>query len=218
MRSRENMVRLLRDAAENERENYMKYNFPRHRRLFNWLNEAAERIDLDGEAIKTGNRLAAKAFQRHHFIEEKAEELLSRRDIDMPEIRAFLTDAMRESVLPAKMRPLKVFLSGPITSRLSTYREAFDEADMQLRRLGAYVPLNPAVLPLGMEPADYIRITTAMLQSADMILMLPGWEESKGAQIEKAYANYSKIPCMEYDSFVRSFLPDRTGGDEDGDQ
>ena len=40
-----------------------------------------------------------------------------------------------------------------------------------------------------MEQSDYMRICMAMIQSADFIHMLPGWEDSEGATIEKAYAD-----------------------------
>ena len=35
-----------------------------------------------------------------------------------------------------------------------------------------------------------MRICFSMIDSADGIYLLPGWEDSPGAQIEKAYAEY----------------------------
>jgi len=36
-----------------------------------------------------------------------------------------------------------------------------------------------------------MRICLSMIDSADGIYLLPGWEDSPGAQIEKAYAEYT---------------------------
>lgn len=58
-----------------------------------------------------------------------------------------------------------------------------------MRAMG-HIPLNPAALPEGMEPADYMRICMAMLDSADAIAIMGNWTESTGARIEFAYAQY----------------------------
>lgn len=54
-------------------------------------------------------------------------------------------------------------------------------------RLGVAV-LDLSTLPEGMKQADYMRICIAMLQSADAVQLLPGWEENEGAILEKDYA------------------------------
>lgn len=46
------------------------------------------------------------------------------------------------------------------------------------------------VLPEGMETADYMRICTAMLDSADAIGLLRDWADSPGAKCEMALAQY----------------------------
>lgn len=45
-------------------------------------------------------------------------------------------------------------------------------------------------LPEGMETADYMRICTAMLDSADAIGLLRDWADSPGAKCEMALAQY----------------------------
>lgn len=65
---------------------------------------------------------------------------------------------------------MKVYIAGRITGD-PRYREKFAEAEAALREVG-HIPLNPAVLPEGMEAEDYMRICTAMLDSADAIGLL----------------------------------------------
>ena len=83
---------------------------------------------------------------------------------------------------------VKVYIAGRITGD-PRYREKFAEAEAALREVG-HIPLNPAVLPEGMEAEDYMRICTAMLDSADAIGLLGDWTDSPGAQLELHYANY----------------------------
>ena len=52
----------------------------------------------------------------------------------------------------------KVYISGPISSRLDTYQADFQAAAELVERAG-FIPLNPAILSLGLDKADYMRIT-----------------------------------------------------------
>ena len=83
---------------------------------------------------------------------------------------------------------MKVYIAGKITGN-ENYKAEFAEAEKKLRALG-HIPLNPAVLPEGLEPGDYMRICTAMLDSCDAIALLRDWAHSKGACIEMTYAQY----------------------------
>lgn len=79
-----------------------------------------------------------------------------------------------------------IYLSGPITED-PDYKKKFNDAEFLLSgRLGHKV-LNPAVLPQGLTEAQYMRIDLAMLDSADVVVFLPGWENSRGACIEWSY-------------------------------
>lgn len=49
--------------------------------------------------------------------------------------------------------------------------------------------LNPATLPEGMEPKDYMRICFAMIDAADELWELPTAWASKGAMLEEAYCD-----------------------------
>lgn len=93
---------------------------------------------------------------------------------------------------PAPVKLQTVYIAGPITG-VADYKRAFNQAANDLQVAG-YIPLNPAVLPEGMTKAQYMRIDMAMLDSADAVLFLPGWEDSIGANIEHAYALYIGKP------------------------
>lgn len=75
-------------------------------------------------------------------------------------------------------KPKKVvYLSGPITG-VSQYWEPFEKADDKLTRHDVAV-LNPSVHPQGMTNEQYMRICFSMIDSADLVLFLPGWLDRK---------------------------------------
>lgn len=83
---------------------------------------------------------------------------------------------------------MKVYLAGKITGDPG-YRAKFRAAREMVERMG-HIALDPSVLPEGMETADYMRICTAMLDSADAIGLLRDWADSPGARCEMALAQY----------------------------
>lgn len=83
---------------------------------------------------------------------------------------------------------MKAYIAGKITGD-ANYRKKFARAKKCLESEG-FVVLNPAELPEGMRPADYMRICMAMIDCADIVAFLPDYELSKGAQLEWAYCQY----------------------------
>ena len=83
---------------------------------------------------------------------------------------------------------MKVYLAGKITGDPG-YRAKFRAARERVEWMG-HIALDPSVLPEGMETADYMRICTAMLDSADAIGLLRDWADSPGAKCEMALAQY----------------------------
>ncbi|MCA7012488.1 DUF4406 domain-containing protein [Dickeya dadantii] len=88
-----------------------------------------------------------------------------------------------------------VYLAGPITG-ISHYREKFKAVEMELIDT-ARVIINPAVLPDGLTHDAYMRICIPMLLEAESVLFLPGWRDSKGAQIEFEHASSKGLPVFE---------------------
>lgn len=80
---------------------------------------------------------------------------------------------------------MKIYIAGPITGHLN-YRSKFKKAENELIKKGHTV-LNPAYLPDGLK--DYMPICKAMIDQADALYMLEGYESSVGAKEELAYAD-----------------------------
>ena len=89
---------------------------------------------------------------------------------------------------------MKVYIAGPITGD-PNYKAKFQLAQRALELEGKTV-ISPAVLPEGMTPADYMRICFAMIDSADVVAFLPGWNQSKGASLEHAWCQYTGKQTM----------------------
>jgi hypothetical protein len=77
---------------------------------------------------------------------------------------------------------------------MDTYKGIFADAQRELEK--DYTVINPALLPIGLESDKYMPICFAMIDAVDAIYMLKGWEQSEGACLEKAYAEYHKKKVM----------------------
>lgn len=82
-----------------------------------------------------------------------------------------------------------VYLAGPMTGYPDYNFPAFEEARKQLRRLGAEVicPAEAGQVE-GWEWKDYMKRDILMMLDADSVVVLPGWEQSRGAKMEVGIA------------------------------
>lgn len=107
----------------------------------------------------------------------------------------------------------RVFLSGPITGYEDYNKPAFEKAERDIRERGASHVYNPVRnAPEGGEPVKrhehYMLLTLHCLTQMawdsteckpifDLVAMLPGWQLSMGAKIEKAVAHACGIKVVE---------------------
>ena len=85
-----------------------------------------------------------------------------------------------------------IYIAGKITGNAS-YLEQFEQAEAEVRAVG-FVPLSPAKLPPEIDNATAFPICHAMIDAADAVLLIPGWSQSIGAQMELSYCKYINKP------------------------
>lgn len=115
-----------------------------------------------------------------------------------------------------------LYISGPMTGIPGCNRPLFRRVATDLRRAG-YAVLNPADIGLALTPADaadqpwewWMRRALALLLDADGVALLPGWEHSRGAAIERGLAFQLGMPCHPWDQLLnRPDLARRTSDPE----
>ena len=80
-----------------------------------------------------------------------------------------------------------VYISGKMSGLPEYNRPAFMDAERRLKELD-FVVLNPAWNPEGLDYENYMDIAFAMVRASDILVTLPGFEDSRGARAEVAYA------------------------------
>lgn len=103
-----------------------------------------------------------------------------------------------------------IYISGPITSLQKLgedWKAPFIAASAALRRLGFRQIFNPVDIAIGVEAVaetfrrkatygDYMKSDIEMLLKCKSILMLRGWENSRGAQLEYQIADAIGIEVL----------------------
>ena len=90
--------------------------------------------------------------------------------------------------MQVEARRMKAYIAGKITGD-ALYKMKFAHAQVALDFMG-YIVLNPAHLPEGMRPIDYMKICIMMIDAADVVVFLADYEESKGAMLEHSWCEY----------------------------
>lgn len=91
----------------------------------------------------------------------------------------------------------RLYIAGPMTDLPATNYPAFNAAAAVLRAAGFEVE-NPAENP---RPAcgtwlGYMRMALTQLARCDAVVRLPGWEDSRGANVEVRTATDLGLPVI----------------------
>ena len=80
---------------------------------------------------------------------------------------------------------MTIYISGPMTGYPELNFPLFADVALALR-MGGFDVINPAELPQKEDPswADCMRVDIAALIECESIVMLPGWQRSRGARLE----------------------------------
>lgn len=103
----------------------------------------------------------------------------------------------------------KYYLSGAIASD-PDYKAKFEDAANRLKEAAAHIEwlelaiMNPTNLPEGMSKKDYMMIDLQMVAASDAVILLPGWENSPGARIEKDFCDYIGKHTIPLQSLINS--------------
>lgn len=98
----------------------------------------------------------------------------------------------------------RIYLAGPMSGIADFNYPAFNRAAEQLRAKG-FVVENPAENPA---PADndwrqYMRMSIRQMLTCDMVALLPGWSQSRGAAIEQEVATQLGMPVLMLDDLLK---------------
>ena len=75
-----------------------------------------------------------------------------------------------------------IYIAGPISND-PDYKRKFEAAKQGLEREG-YIVLYSHWMPWGLEHNEYMTMCLPMVEVADVIYLLTGWEYSTGAKME----------------------------------
>lgn len=100
-----------------------------------------------------------------------------------------------------------IYLAGPMTGIENYNKKGFDDAKKRLHERGYDKVISPRDLGLcdgmkdpGLEE-NYKKLVRrdlcVMIEKATWVILIPGWENSKGANLEKTIAELLDIPVFE---------------------
>jgi hypothetical protein len=97
------------------------------------------------------------------------------------------------------MKP-RIYIAGKMSGIADFNYPAFHAEAARLRAIGFHVE-NPAENSPQATWQGYMRQALRQMMTCDAVALLPGWERSRGAQIERALAidlGIRASPCTEY--------------------
>lgn len=101
------------------------------------------------------------------------------------------------------MLKTKIYIAGKITGD-PNYKDKFANIESELLKMPGTVIINPAKLPQGLNPADYARICSAMIDSSDIVVFASDYKESSGALLEMQYCKYVGKKALRFEEYIQS--------------
>ena len=119
-----------------------------------------------------------------------------------------------------KSVPKVCYICGPISGIKDYNAEAFNKAEEILTRNCDMTCFNPWKMDLadGVDPKkatyrDVLPRDIAAIGKSDCVIVLPGWNDSKGAQFELMYARLLGLPVYSLEEFRAEYA--QQGCDEE---
>ena len=105
----------------------------------------------------------------------------------------------------------RVYLSGPMTGIKDWNRDEFNRAERAIRSYGGVVVYNPTSRTDGFNLRGYshaecmresIRSLCSIFNRFHVLVLLPGWENSAGAKVERTVAEACGIEVCDLEDVV----------------
>ena len=94
---------------------------------------------------------------------------------------------------------MKIYISGPVTGIKDDNEPAFKNAEIALKKMG-HKPVNPVQLCKDAGLTEWHAcmniVCIPALKDCDIMVLLDGWENSKGANVEIDEARLNNIPVI----------------------
>ena len=101
------------------------------------------------------------------------------------------------------------YISGPVSGVKDNNAELFHAAEIMLQALG-YDTVNPVTAhgdaAACMTYTEFMRADLLLLLGCDILLLLPGWQYSKGSTHEVAFANICGIPIYSFSTLEHPMI------------
>lgn len=98
----------------------------------------------------------------------------------------------------------RIYLSGAITG-VPNYKKDFEIIKLDLQSKGYKRIINPAELDeviINGDYEEYMEICIKLIDMCDLVILIPGWEKSAGANREMGYALGKNIAVTTYEGLV----------------
>jgi ketopantoate reductase len=101
----------------------------------------------------------------------------------------------------------RIYISGPMTGLPDFNRPAFTSATARLRALGLQV-VNPVEINAHMKDPTWVACLQNDLRAlldCNVVVLLPDWQQSKGARLELMVARQLGMLVFEFDKFLSAW-------------